>query len=72
MSLIGGDPRHHRSLYGGFEVQCVKPSKEKVDRVIFHPSLPWLGYVDRTGAVVVWDYSSEEVREREVICCMCE
>jgi len=46
----------------GFEIDIVRQSEEKVDRLAFHPSQPYLAYVDRVGRVGVWDYESNEVR----------
>lgn len=44
-------------------LQAVRPSKEKVDRVEFHPVQPWLAFVDRSSNVSVWNYESDEVRD---------
>ena len=40
---------------------AVKGSREKVDRVHFHPVQPWLAFVDRNSSVSVWNYESGEV-----------
>jgi hypothetical protein len=43
-------------------VKYVKSTKEKVDRVQFHPVQPWLAFVDRSNDVTVWNYESNEAR----------
>jgi hypothetical protein len=43
-------------------IQAVRSTKEKVDRVEFHPVQPWLAFVDRNSTVSVWNYESDEVR----------
>lgn len=45
----------------GFGIDIVLRSEEKIDRLAFHPSQPYLAYVDRVGRVGVWDYESNEV-----------
>lgn len=47
---------------GLLEVRAVRPSGDKVDRVEFHPTQPWLALVSRGNAVTVWNYESNEVR----------
>ena len=43
-------------------IKAIKSTSDKVDRVTFHPVQPWLAYADRTNAVTVWNYESNEVR----------
>ena len=43
-------------------VAAVRSTKEKVDRVEFHPVQPWLAFVDRNSNVSVWNYESDEVQ----------
>jgi hypothetical protein len=42
-------------------IKAIKASKDKVDRVIFHPVQPWVAYSERNNAVTVWNYESNEV-----------
>ena len=44
------------------QVQAVRSTADKVDRVEFHPVQPWLCFVDRNSSVSVWNYESNEVR----------
>ena len=42
-------------------IKAIKSSKDKIDRVVFHPVQPWVAYSDRNSAVTVWNYESNEV-----------
>jgi hypothetical protein len=53
-------------------IRAIKASKDKVDRVIFHPVQPWVAYSERNNAVTVWNYESNEVWRRfiDVLSCV--
>lgn len=62
----GPEPSPRALAFAGspelLHVAAVRSSKEKVDRVEFHPVQPWLCFVDRGSNVSVWNYESDEVR----------
>jgi hypothetical protein len=57
------NPQAREELDGsGLVIKALKSSKEKIDRLVLHPVQPWVAFADRTGAVTIWDYETEEVR----------
>lgn len=42
------------------QIVSVRSTKEKVDRVAWHPVQPWLAYVDRQSNVSVLDFDKDE------------
>lgn len=39
----------------------VKRTGEKVDRLAFHPVLPWIAYTRRDNLVCIWNFESDQV-----------
>lgn len=71
MAIMGTPPHIDKQAQGNpfdtplnvfqMSVEAVKHLGEKVDRVAFHPTHPFVAYVERDGAVGVWNFVSNEV-----------